>query len=164
MNNRKDKVIDDPKVPAGFFPLYKPKPPFMEFPNGHGFKGVLLEEQATGKLQCHYCGKTFNTLTPHLLKHHKMLPRTYKFEVGLNAHVPLMSSELIRVQRANFTNKTAEEQKKLRIGCASYLRIALKKLEVLRGSRKPGFPCRSRMVWGRVSFRPNTISFRFIGR
>lgn len=96
----------------GFKPIYKGIPPFMKFTKGHGFYGVLLEEESTGKLQCHLCGVTILNLAKHLFhKHKKISSRDYKIETGLSLGTPLMSEKTRKRIKNNFLNLTEEKKK-----------------------------------------------------
>lgn len=89
----------------GYKPVYKGVPPFMKYEAGFGYYGVLLEEEKTGKLQCHICGHTALNIAKHIFHKHKDLsPQTYKEKVGLNLTTPLMSESTRKKIKNNFLN------------------------------------------------------------
>ena len=98
----------------GFNPVYKVLPPFMKFDGGFGYKGVLLEDKETGKLQCHLCGTLANNLSKHLYHKHKgVSANDYREKVGLNKYVPLMSEQTRKKIKNNFLNLTDSKRKEV---------------------------------------------------
>lgn len=98
----------------GFKPIYKGIPPFMKYEGGHGYYGVLLEEEETGKLQCHLCGRVADNLSKHLHHKHKGIsPRDYRVKTGLNLTTPLMSEKTRKFHKNNFLNLTPEKREAL---------------------------------------------------
>lgn len=98
----------------GFRPVYKGVPPFMKFEDGHGYFGVLLEHEKTGKLQCHLCGILVNSLSKHLYhKHKKVSPIQYKIKTGLKLTTPLLSENSRKRIKNNFLNLTKEKRDKI---------------------------------------------------
>ena len=98
----------------GYKPIYKGIPPFMKYEKGYGYYGVLLEEETTGKLQCHLCGESALNLAKHLFHKHKdVSPREYKVETGLNLGTPLMSEKTRKLIRNNFLELTDEKKEKV---------------------------------------------------
>jgi hypothetical protein len=92
---RKEKVIMEyPSAPSGYVFLNKFKEPFVPYSGGFGYRGVLLFEGKTKKLQCHECGEWINYLPHHLHKEHNMIAKDYKKRVGLRQSTALISEEL----------------------------------------------------------------------
>jgi hypothetical protein len=99
---------------AGFNPVYKGVPPFTKVSNGHGYIGVLLEEENSGKLQCHVCGECALNLAKHLYHKHKELnPTSYREKFGINKTTPLMSPQTLKKIKNNFLDLTEEKQKEI---------------------------------------------------
>lgn len=95
----------------GFRSIYKGVPPFMKFDKGYGYFGVLLEEESTGKLQCHLCGDTFLNLAKHIFHKHKdTSPKQYKITTGLNLTTPLMSERTRKLIKNNFLDLDEEKR------------------------------------------------------
>ena len=98
----------------GFRAIYKGVPPFMKYEGGYGYIGVLLEDEETGKLQCHLCGHTVLNIAKHLYhKHRDISPLNYRKKVGLNLTTPLMSESTRKKIKNNFLNLTEEEKKNI---------------------------------------------------
>tara|TARA_R110000868_G_scaffold160448_6_gene390079 strand:+ start:1033 stop:1860 length:828 start_codon:yes stop_codon:yes gene_type:complete len=96
----------------GFEPVFKGVPPFMNFENGFGYMGVLLEEKETGKLQCHLCGCLALNLAKHIFHKHKdFTVDRYREIAGLNSTTPLMSVSTRKKIKNNFLNLTEEKRK-----------------------------------------------------
>lgn len=95
----------------GYRSIYKGVPPFMQYTGGFGYYGVLLEEEATGKLQCHLCGSTHLNLAKHIFHKHKDIsPKEYKIETGLNLTTPLMAESTRKFIKNNFLDLTEEKK------------------------------------------------------
>jgi hypothetical protein len=86
-------MIKEYNSPSGYVTLYNYKEPFMEFENGFGYQGVLLYDKIDGTVQCHLCGKWFNSLGHHVNRVHNMKASEYKYKVGLNQSSALISEE-----------------------------------------------------------------------
>ena len=54
------------EAPSGYIWLQNAKEPLMRFEEGFGYQGVLALDGDKDVVQCHYCGKWFGTLGPHL--------------------------------------------------------------------------------------------------
>lgn len=94
-------------------PIYKSVPPFIKFEEGFGYKGVILEDKESGKIQCHLCGKLINSIPKHLYhKHKEKTPDSYRKIVGLGSTTPLVSRSTSKKIKNNFLNLTEEERKK----------------------------------------------------
>lgn len=98
-------------VDSDLFPLYKPLPPFMNFPNGFGYMGVILQSVKTGKIQCHLCGKLFKNVAKHLYhRHNDVNVDDYREMTGLNRTTPLVCESTSMALRESF-----EENKDYRV-------------------------------------------------
>ena len=118
--------MEHPEAPSGFVTLYNYKEPFMKFPNGFGYQGVLLMDEATDKVQCHYCGGWFEYLSHHLHREHNMTAAEYKQAVGLRKNTALIGerfrAKLIAVHldvrksnlRVQWGPKSEEQKQKIR--------------------------------------------------
>jgi hypothetical protein len=62
--------------------------PYMPVKDGFGFLGVVLYDEVEDKVQCHVCGKMFQSLTRHT-EMHRLSAREYKEKFGLNYETPL---------------------------------------------------------------------------
>jgi len=80
--------------PSGYVTLYNYKEPFMPFENGYGYQGVLLYDELDGSVQCHLCGKWFQSLGHHVNRVHAIKSSAYKTMVGLNQTTALISEKL----------------------------------------------------------------------
>jgi len=98
----------------GFKPIYKGIPPFMKFEDGYGFYGVLLEEESTGKLQCHLCSEVVLNISKHLYHKHKdITPKEYRIKTGLSLTTPLVSESTRKKFKNNFLNLTEEKREEI---------------------------------------------------
>lgn len=98
----------------GFKPIYKGIPPFMSFDKGFGFYGVLLEQEETGKLQCHLCGKCVFSIAKHLYHRHKQYSaKDYRIETGLNLTTPIVSEKTRKLIKNNFLNLDVKKQQEV---------------------------------------------------
>jgi len=77
--------------PSGYVTMNRYKEPFMPYEGGHGYRGILLYDGKTDKVQCHECGEWFGYLPNHLRKEHNMRARQYKERVGLRQTTALIS-------------------------------------------------------------------------
>ena len=97
--NKKLKVMKYREAPSGKININKWEPPFMPVEGGHGFLGVLAEDNKTGELQCHICGKWFPQLSTHIIGGHKMENcDEYRTEFGLFQGTALKSKKLRLIQ------------------------------------------------------------------
>jgi len=71
------------ELPKHIQPIQKAIPPYMPFEKGYGYMGVLLLDTETDRIQCHYCGLWFKSMSRHLEKIHGFNASHYKKEVGL---------------------------------------------------------------------------------
>lgn len=78
-------------------PLYKSQEPFMHVEKGYGYQGVVLYNTIEDKLQCHICGKWFESLGSHIWHCHKMRSFDYKMEYGLCGGTALCSVRLSKL-------------------------------------------------------------------
>jgi hypothetical protein len=80
--------------PSGYVTFYNYKEPFMKFKDGFGYEGVLLYDEVDGSVQCHLCGKWFESLGHHVNRAHNIKSSAYKLKVGLNQSSALISEKL----------------------------------------------------------------------
>jgi hypothetical protein len=86
------KILDYDS-PSGKVRIGKYIPPFENVKDGFGFMGVIVEDFVSGKLQCHLCGKWFETLPNHLRKH-EITGKDYKIRFGLLQSTALKSKKM----------------------------------------------------------------------
>lgn len=92
-------------------PLYKSQEPFMEFADGHGYLGVVLQDVETGKIQCHICGRLLKSVAKHLYHKHDMTTEQYREQTGLNRGTPLVCSETTKkIRESGWTEVSAEKR------------------------------------------------------
>lgn len=87
--------------PSGYVNIGKYIPPFEKNPTGYGFKGVLIEDSKTGKIQCSICGGWYEILNSHLTNIHKITDEDYKIKFGLLKSTALRSKRLRLIQSEN---------------------------------------------------------------
>lgn len=73
--------------------------PYRKVETGHGYYGVLIKDKASGKVQCHVCGKFFDFLSKHIQMKHKILSRDFKIEYGFPLYFPLCSLKISATSR-----------------------------------------------------------------
>lgn len=96
----------------GYNMVYKGVPPFMKYEGGYGYQGVLLEQEDTGKLQCHICGKHFMSLPGHIYFKHGLTADEYKKQVGLNLGTPIVSESISKKIRKSIFEQPESEIKR----------------------------------------------------
>lgn len=89
-----NKEIEYEDAPSGYVTFYNYKEPLMNFDGGYGFKGAVVFDGESDKVQCHFCGDWFVALGNHLHKEHNMLVRDYKEAVGLSPNTALIGEKL----------------------------------------------------------------------
>ena len=85
------KELEYEEAPSGFIWLQNAKEPLMAFEQGFGYQGVLALDGDLDKIQCHFCGDWFGTLSHHLRREHAMSVHEYKTAVGLFSKTALIS-------------------------------------------------------------------------
>ena len=80
--------------PSGEIIIGKYIPPFENNSTGFGFKGVLIEDVGTGKLQCCECGYWCENLSTHIFAKHHLTALQYKMKFGLLQSTALKSKRL----------------------------------------------------------------------
>jgi len=86
----------------------------MEVKRGYGFQGVVQYDDIEDKIQCHICGKWFQSLGGHLHKKHGILSDNYRMDYGLSLGTPLCGSRLSNKQSIQATRCfTTEKQEKM---------------------------------------------------
>jgi len=93
MKRVREQFMEYPDAPSGSVALYHYKEPFMPFDRGYGFRGVLLADEETGDLQCHFCGEWYPNLSNHIHREHNMNTAQYRDLVGLNKKTILISDQ-----------------------------------------------------------------------
>jgi len=99
--------------PSGKIHIGKYIPPFEENSTGFGFKGVIIEDFESGKLQCYECGKWFENLPTHIFYAHKLTSNDYKRKFGLLLSTALKSKRIrlnqsevmIKMRKSNLNNR-----------------------------------------------------------
>jgi len=72
--------------------VFKVAPPLEKLDKGFfGYKGIILRNTLTDKLQCHMCGKWFKGLNIHIFRKHKIKAKNYKRLFGLPLSYGLVS-------------------------------------------------------------------------
>lgn len=71
--------------------LYKGQPPFMRFPGGFGYLGVVLINRKTDRVQCHMCGAWLAQITDSHTRLHKLSIWEYKQKIGVFKKTPLIN-------------------------------------------------------------------------
>jgi len=94
--------------PSGFVHIGKYIPPFEKVENGFGFKGVIVEDFESGKLQCHICGAWHEQLPNHINHKHNINSRDYKIKFGLLISTALKSKRM-RLQQSAIMQKLRKE-------------------------------------------------------
>jgi len=107
-------IIDYKEAPSGRAIVGKLQPPFSSLKNGHGFKGVLLQDAKRDIYQCHICGEWFESLLSHILHKHKLAPKKYKEKFGLCQSTALCSKR-IRLIQSKVMTELRKKNKKNRI-------------------------------------------------
>ena len=103
----KSKIIDAPESPTGKAYVGINKSPFMPAAeNGHGYQGVLLQDDNREFIQCHACGKWMQKNTAfHLKQCCGLTVPEYKTKYGLNHDQGLVSDETsLRLTKACLMN------------------------------------------------------------
>jgi len=108
------KEIPYANAPSGKAIIGKYIPPFEDNETGFGFKGVLIEDKATGKLECSICGLWFANLSTHIWGKHKLHCSEYKKQFGLLQSTALKSKK-IRVRQSEVMSGMRKKHKKHRI-------------------------------------------------
>lgn len=98
--------MEHPDAPSGFVTLYNYKEPFMKYEEGFGFRGVLLFDGMTDRIQCHLCGDWMEYLPNHLKREHSMTAAQYKDRVGLRQSTALLGE----MQRAKLISNGLERR------------------------------------------------------
>lgn len=93
--------------PSGSVYVGKYIPPFEKVKKGFGFKGVILEDSESGKLQCHICGEWLHIFNSHLSKHN-INSNDYRKKFGLSRSTALKSKK-IRLRQSVVMQKLMKE-------------------------------------------------------
>lgn len=104
----KDKIIPFKESPTGKAYVGINKEPFMRAAdNGHGYQGVLIQDENRLVVQCHSCGKWMQRNTAnHIQACAGISMDAYKEKYGLNKGEGLVSDETsLRLTKAALKNK-----------------------------------------------------------
>lgn len=106
--------ITDRKIkydsPSGYAHIGKYIPPFEKNDTGFGFKGVVIEDFKSGKIQCSICGEWFEQLVQHLQAKHNIDCKEYKRRFGLLQSTALKSKQM-RLKQSAIMIKLRKENK-----------------------------------------------------
>lgn len=108
----KSRKIKYSNSPSGYATIGKYIPPFEKNDSGFGFKGVLIEDSESGKIECSICGKWFDQLAKHLETHNTDSVE-YKRRFGLLSSTALKSKEM-RLNQSKVMVKLRKENKRNR--------------------------------------------------
>jgi hypothetical protein len=91
----REKIIDYPDSPTGKAYVGINKSPFMPAAdNGHGYQGVLIQDENRTFVQCHGCGKWMQKIVnKHTLSCSCLTIDQYKEKYGINRETGLVSDE-----------------------------------------------------------------------
>ncbi len=104
----KNKIIDFPDSPTGKAYIGINKEPLMRAADGgHGFQGVVLQDEDREYIQCHSCGKWAQKITSsHIKKCCDLSVIEYKKKYGIYKNTGLVSDETsLRLTQACLKNK-----------------------------------------------------------
>jgi hypothetical protein len=99
--------------PSGFVHIGKYVPPFEKNDTGFGFKGVVVEDFESGKLQCSVCGEWFEQLVQHV-QTHDLNCKEYKIKFGLLQSTALKSKKM-RLKQSEVMQKLRKSHRKHRM-------------------------------------------------
>lgn len=77
------------EIPKEELLIYGYKEPLAKFTGGFGYAGVLSCTKDLQKVQCHFCGELFKSLSRRHLSLHKLNAKEYKIKVGLSQKTAL---------------------------------------------------------------------------
>lgn len=89
----KQNKIKYKDAPSGYINIKKWVPPFAPIVGGFGYVGVIAEDSRTGQLQCHECGKWYEQLPTHIIKH-GLTGEKYREKFGLLVSTALKSKRI----------------------------------------------------------------------
>lgn len=110
----RDKIISHKESPTGRAYVGINKSPFMPAAdNGHGFQGVLLQDENRVMVQCHACGKWMQKIAnKHLASCSGLTVAAYKEKYGIGSDTGLVSDETsLRLTKAALKNKESIREK-----------------------------------------------------
>ena len=113
--------------PSGFVHIGKYVPPFEKNDTGFGFKGVVVEDFNSGKIQCSICGEWFEQMAQHLNHKHNLTSPEYKEQFGL------LLSTALKTKRMRL--KQSKVMIKMRKSSSKH-RMKFKKNNLFAGNRK----------------------------
>lgn len=100
--------------PSGYAHIGKYVPPFEKNDTGFGFKGVVIEDFDSGKLQCSICGEWFEQMAQHLNHKHNLTSSEYKKQFGLLLSTAL-KSKIMRLKQSEVMIKMRKSHSKHRM-------------------------------------------------
>ena len=109
-----DKIIEHKESPTGKAYVGINKTPFMPAAeDGHGFQGVLLQDENRELVQCHACGKWMQKIAnKHLASCSGISVAAYKEKYGIGSDTGLVSDETsLRLTKAALKNKESIQEK-----------------------------------------------------
>lgn len=109
-----DRKIKYPSAPSGEAHIGKYIPPFEVNETGFGFKGVLVEDFKSGKIECSICGNWYEQISDSHLKKHKVTNAEYKKRFGLLTSTALKSKKM-RLRQSEVMIKLRKENKNNRL-------------------------------------------------
>ena len=112
MDEYQDKIISYDDSPTGRAYIGINKKPLMKNEDGHGFQGVLLQDELRELVQCAACGKWMQKIShTHLKKCCGLTVDEYKEKYGLCKSTGLVSDETsFRLTQACLKNKEGIER------------------------------------------------------
>jgi len=132
MENQIQKIVD-----SGFIPLYKGEPPFMPYKGGHGFMGVVLQHQASGKIQCHLCGGLYENVLLHVRTAHKKFSALkFRTSIGVNRGTPLCSPKVSESRARTWVNLTPAKRAAIKKNLAAGNKERIKKGKFGKGTKR----------------------------
>ena len=102
------------KSPSGYVNIGKYVPPFEKNDTGFGFKGVLVEDSESGKIECSICGNWFHQISHSHLTKHGTTGVAYKQQFGLLTSTALKSKQM-RIRQSEVMIKLRKDNKNNRL-------------------------------------------------
>lgn len=153
----KDKIVNYRESPTGKAYVGINKSPFMPAKDGgHGYQGVLMQDENRLIVQCHACGQWMKRNSDsHLKKCSGLTVKQYKAKYGLNDDHGLVSDETsLRLTKAALKNKD---------NAAKLLRVDKKCASVMgRGGRTKGHSMEFFNKYGTCPLQLKTRLYEFI--
>lgn len=108
------------------------KEPLKPFEGGYGYAGTIAQSEDKTKIQCHFCGGLFESLTGHIGAKHGLSGREYKEKVQLTLSTALVA-DVVREKQVlgRRTSSSGGPGKNFDKGLAQYW-------EEVRAGKRPG--------------------------